>query len=304
MPFLVNKSVRVTEIVKPGGWRALLKEPRIAALGESFKRAGNIALPVLRKSTMEIVAGKDRIAAHDSLGAEWVEVRLWEGTDLEMRQVRADENLQRRQFTESEREAMRADVEAKAGAIRTRSEKVQEAETVQDTHQRGAAQIGHRKRTPEREAMREVAAEHGVTERAVEKAIAKPVPAKPTGPQMPDAALLLQAGLAGVRATAARAMAQLTDLLKKLPDAYAEGADLALLHRHFKHAATQTKMAQPERLCPYCKAQKKHTKDCPACKGLGYLTPAQGSDVPKELLVEGDGAGIYVGKKFVRLADL
>lgn len=301
MSFLGYKQLRVTEVVKPGGWRVLLKEPRIAELAESIKRDGNFAPPIIRKSDKSIVCGHDRLAAIDSLRAEWFEARLWDGSDEERDRVRRDENRLRRSFSDSEKAAMRTAFEASVANIRNVPEYSKSAESddsdPEPTRGRG------RPKTPEREAIRRVAAKHGASERAVADVV-KSSPPKPVGPQMTYAALALQGYLVSARTALGRAMASVTDALKSVPAAYADHADLALLHRQLKHASTALKMATPERLCPYCKAQKPHMKDCPACKGLSYLTPAQGGDVPKELLVSGDGAGIFVADTFVRLTDL
>jgi hypothetical protein len=52
------------------------------------------------------------------------------------------------------------------------------------------------------------------------------------------------------------------------------------VRRLAKEAAEEARAAMPEAPCAYCKGAE---KNCPACKGTGYLTAAQVKAVPEEL---------------------
>jgi hypothetical protein len=283
------KRVRITEIVKPGGWRAAMKAPHLAGLMQSIRERGTVLhAPIIRKSTMEIVAGADRIAALDALGAEWVEVRMWDGTDAEMLAVRRDENLRRRQFSAAELAAMADDTTSELSTASELSDNVEELEEKRPPKKRKPG----RPKTPRAAAIEDVAAKAGVSVKTVERAVAKEAekhepPPKPPSMDLPAPAALLRAGL-----------------LKELPVKHAEHADLAPLHRQIHAAAVKVRDAVPARVCIYCKLVKGQTEHCAACKGVGYSLDVQLRDAPKELLREGDAAGIFLGEKFRTLADL
>jgi hypothetical protein len=275
------KRVRITEIVKPGGWRAAMKAPHLAGLMQSIRERGTVLhAPIIRKSTMEIVAGADRIAALDALAAEWVEVRMWDGTDAEMLAVRRDENLRRRQFSAAELAAMADDTTSELSTASELSDNVEELEEKRPPKKRKPG----RPKTP--------------------RAAAIEPPPKPPSMDLPAPAALLRAGLLEVSGLLVRAQGRLTALLKELPVKHAEHADLAPLHRQIHAAAVKVRDAVPARVCIYCKLVKGQTEHCAACKGVGYSLDVQLRDAPKELLREGDAAGIFLGEKFRTLADL
>jgi ParB-like chromosome segregation protein Spo0J len=300
------KRVRITEIVKPGGWRAAMKAPHLAGLMQSIRERGTVLhAPIIRKSTMEIVAGADRIAALDALGAEWVEVRMWDGTDAEMLAVRRDENLRRRQFSAAELAAMADDTTSELSTASELSDNVEELEEKRPPKKRKPG----RPKTPRAAAIEDVAAKAGVSVKTVERAVAKEAekhepPPKPPSMDLPAPAALLRAGLLEVSGLLVRAQGRLTALLKELPVKHAEHADLAPLHRQIHAAAVKVRDAVPARVCIYCKLVKGQTEHCAACKGVGYSLDVQLRDAPKELLREGDAAGIFLGEKFRTLADL
>lgn len=308
MKVLGNKVFKLDALAFAKGWRKRLDAAEVDELAGSIRSNGLINLPLVRAKDKLVICGADRCAAVKLLKQSTVEVRVCEATDAEVERLRITENLHRHAHTPGELDDMRREY------VTTRAAEIEKEKTEGsrgDISAPGCPKLG-RPASAAGAAKRELAAASGVSEDAIKHSVAraeakaapKPEPTKPTGPQMTDAALALQGYLVSARTALGRAMASVTDALKSVPAAYADHADLALLHRQLKHASTALKMATPERLCPYCKAQKPHMKDCPACKGLSYLTPAQGGDVPKELLVSGDGAGIFVADKFVRLADL
>ena len=75
----------------------------ISALAASIQKYGLIHAIVVDPSG-RLIAGGRRLAACESLGMSWVEVRQWdELTDAELREIELEENLRRKDLTEAER---------------------------------------------------------------------------------------------------------------------------------------------------------------------------------------------------------
>lgn len=87
------RSVEISEIRKPDDWDEVLSEERTKALAANMPQTdGPVNLPVLNAATMDIVAGRHRIAACSLAGRPRVQCRMWTGSPAQERLLRASDN--------------------------------------------------------------------------------------------------------------------------------------------------------------------------------------------------------------------
>src|SRR6476619_1660637 len=92
--------------------RSELNEHVVTELMKSIKRIGLTELPCVRYIKDEdggdravLVVGWHRLEALKRLGHEWVECRIFEGSETEARRWEISENLHRAELTRDERDA-------------------------------------------------------------------------------------------------------------------------------------------------------------------------------------------------------
>lgn len=288
-----RKTVKLDKIARPGNWRALLKEPRIAVLAESISRDGLIHDVTLRKTKegYSVLCGRDRLAAMERNGTAAAEFPVVECDDATARRIEIAENLHRRR---DDLDVLRA---AMAKALEP---ELSDNMSLNSGPGRPATRRG--------KAIREAADAAGVSKRTVERALAKveapvaKVAAEPVLGMEPQAVALRDAMLAA-ESRLIVAQSALT-VAMGLAEGFAERAasDLNRCRQMAHDVAATVRRAMPESVCVYCKLVEVARKDCGGCKGVGYLTTL--TNAPKELIELGEGAGIYVGTKFTKLSEL
>ncbi len=324
MKRLGQKRVQFSKIIIPGTvkLRQLMAEPRIKELAKSFKEdSGGRPLqpPTLDAATYRLVAGADRFAACKLNGDQSTIFELVEGDEKELRRLSIVENLRRR--NDDQQKLAKDLVDAAEREITQEAETGQCPElesTTKPVTFRGAA-------------IKRVAKETGKSEAAIKKAVQreeakgrkpdlppstveepdeKPEPAKLPAPPPPIRTLgldvskeILEAATDG-QTLVDEMSALFTSLATKLTAFEKRFPELGQQQRAregMEQAAHAIRSLRPACLCPHCKAQPKPIKTCAGCRGLGVVPKAKLVDVPKELMAEGDEAGIYIGGKFTLL---
>ncbi|MCA1824373.1 MAG: hypothetical protein LC640_08960 [Frankia sp.] len=296
------RTVAIDSLCLPGNWRQRLAAPHVRALADS----GEILQPpAIRKADRSVIYGADRLAAQHVRGD--VEALVWvvNCDDDEAARLRLIENLHRRHD----------DRDALADALVALELRRLEAATAASQGMTPPVISGQPDRKPGRPVTdkgkaREAAAKAlGTTKEAIrsaEKRAAKDTDqvidfheAPPAVPGLDVATALdeidrhLRAALTGI-----------TKLAKEHPE-LTERFPLGDVKWTLKEkVAPGIRACKPEGRCPYCKLVASELPNCAACKGSGWVTGDQMRDVPKELLLDGPGEGIFVGGKFVTLAEL
>jgi hypothetical protein len=272
MKFLDVRSVALHEIQYDEPLRT--SEPRVHDLARSLKVHGLIQFPVVDSTTMRVVSGRDRIAAHLINNEAMVEVRMVDGTAEELEALEVAENLERRH---DDRNALRARyVAILERAIAAKGIHVDESTTIA---QRGRPKTAHTK------AVEAVAELEGVKPAMVRRSEAKvkaaaepPKAPAPPEPRAEDRAVAeyneaIVASVAAIGA-AARTLAVLA-AHDWLPSARAKRTrdELKLLA---KVLDSETLVGE----CPCC-PERGVLPRCGVCNGTHYVTEFQLAGAPK-----------------------
>jgi ParB-like chromosome segregation protein Spo0J len=281
------RRVPLSKIRLPGDFKSLLSDPFVAELADSLDENGLIHYPVLERDSLEVVTGMHRIAAHALRKRKSVEVRLWVGDAREREMLTLAENLHRKERDRSE--LRRRYVEAKAAELA-------EAPPSEAPPRRG------RPVSPKGEAIRQVAAELGVSERTVRrdmeapkevepepKAEAKAAPAtdiKTWGhaarPERLQSFQRVRDVLSELAAQSSQMLAAVTRLQRStLP---VDEVVLGDLIDALKEAGVSARHWLPVGICPYCRDEDTKRLACGACAGLGWTNKVGLEGCPVELL--------------------
>ncbi len=275
----------------------LADDPEVDLLAGSIKAGLMINPPLVRASDRAVICGRRRCAAARILGQKEIEVQLCDDvSDEEADRLRIDENLRRQHFSQAERIALADRIKTRTKAIESNSDRSEKVQVPKKT--------GHRKLSPEREAMREEATKLGVTERAIEKQVAKVKEEPAAYGVIPPRGRTLQAGLQEVeqKLRACQSILARLDATEGLTEA--EQDMLSALHRFCHHAANQVRQSMPDKVCMYCKAIPRVQKTCAACRGLGWMTRTEGGSAPKELLAGNGEVMVMSHGKIVAAASV
>lgn len=333
MKWLGTKRILIKSIALPGNFAATRAAPRITELATLVRRTdGPIHHPVVEAATKKLLAGHDRIAALLALKEKHVEVRLWEGTPQEFREIQVIENLGRRA---DDPNALTAElVRIEAGIVRDEAIESGDPEPSEQT--------------VKGEARKRVASAKGVTpdaiktaeKRAASKGGSQEPPARRVNPaksdtsgstdgvnselteeekdaggkvDLPDSfnTFGLVVPLAS-RSAILETIGQLSDWDKQLQELLRQltfiekrgvfviaGVHIDRIREQVRNAGHAVRDAIPASLCFYCKAQPSSTPNCPACGGTGVVGRHGGDNVPPELKLGGDKARVAVDGKFV-----
>lgn len=303
------KWVTIMDLRLPGDFKARLASEGVRQLADS----GDILQPpAIRKEDSSVIFGGDRLAAVHKRGNQQAEVWVIDCTEDEAEEMRLVENAFRRETDHGARAAL---VARHLAAIDARKA-TQEAINFQSKEKpkRG------RPLTAEGAARAEVAAATGVSKNALEvqahreKAEQRseagaqqgdgnqsvPAPAGVAPPPGADIAEKLDA----INALLVQATGLVTKLAKEHPELVERFQLQALKFKLQREVAPGFRAIRPLATCGYCKLVASELPNCGACKGSGWLTQDQHADMPGELLVTGDGAGIFMDGKFVTLVQL
>lgn len=298
MKVLGLKEVAIEKLSLPGDMKTRRKSDSVKELGQAIEATDGFILhdPVVRKSDMKLLAGRDRIAAKLNRGEKFAIVKYVECDDAEALAIELAENAGRRHDPKKKAEQFLRMMEATAKQV------------APEVAQEKAANPSSRK-TPKKAAREKVARSRGVKPEAVRKAEqrAKAVredrapaprsserPPKATKSEAPIATLgiaiepewlvsvgRVQEELTKIADRVATALSGLTVLRKsKLP---IDDARIAALWDGLHGIGESIRGAIPKSICPWCKGLPGIQDQCQACDGNGYIT-ASVKDIPKELL--------------------
>jgi ParB-like chromosome segregation protein Spo0J len=282
----------------PEGWPTSLDDAHIARLAGELAEGRLLPLVRVRQradGALEIIQGRHRRAAHQAMGKSITcEVFAYE-SDAEAEYDMLAENIIRRVLAGPERDrALARMVELRAATVEPEPPRV------------------GRPVSPQREAIREIAADMGVHPDTVARAVERAT--ETTAPPLPKVAepRLDWYGLEPVQAVedlaeeradavraAERALRGFADMIEK-----ALGPTVGQLARSsVDRLAHMLKLNAPSgKVCPFCKGRSR--EECEACEGRGFSTVAsEPRQVPGELTWSGEDAVVARGGKFVRVVD-
>jgi ParB-like chromosome segregation protein Spo0J len=305
-----QREMRISSLRLPGDMRQRMTQPHIRDRADSIAQVGLIHPPMVRKSTREIIAGRDRIAAHLLLERESVTVDLVECTDEEAAVLEAHENIERRHDPVEQR--------------RLTLELVQRFTEQLATENPEKPKKGRRGRTKtlQGQARELVAKERGVTPDAVRKAEERaakrqgadrregaapdssPAAAKPTIETWglePESDFLAGAAAqqryiddaAGKLQAAKTSLTQLGNSGLGYPN-----VKLQHIRKLLDEASTAIRQGRPVALCPWCKGTVDAKQACGGCGGSALMLKSQELGVPPELTDKAD-LRIVVGGRIV-----
>lgn len=319
--WLGTRRVKLASLRKPGDWDARLKSDHVTRLAASLGvTAGPIQLPVVLADTYEIVAGADRLAAHQLAGREDAEVRMLRASPAGMLVVRAAENAVRRQdatqwapvlvdaMAQLEREqAAQAQVDEQLGP--------EEDEPPEIAGRRDRKSPGRPKteRGQAREAAATVTGRSAEAIRSAEKrGRAKERPPAPKAAKIEtwgcDVPLVVSLAVEA----AAAAGREVEAAYRALGRSYLglEGnvgtADIQELHRLHQELGDHLRRLVPAALCPWCKGAEGLRQglgyNCTGCGGVGWVGKERMSGAPERLRQTGAKAEVqFTQRKKLRI---
>lgn len=281
-----------------------LAAPHVRELSDSFDATGGepMQCPSVQgdgDGRYDIVAGRDRYAAHVLRGAADIWVRVGRFTELERARAEVIENLRRR-------EDARAPLLARLVALTE-----QDAVTRQVSPKSGKA--AHRPTSPRGEARRQVAKDTGLSvaavtradqrEKAREGAAAQatpvdgstpaplPPPIETWGAPFDDSmAGLVQPVLEAIDA-ADKHLRAAQGALKALGETAVDKGVQARLYDEVHRLAANVRASRPAAICPWCKWETEvgsgYVTDCLGCRSFGWVTAEVMNAAPPELQAPG-----------------
>ncbi len=330
--------VQVDALILAGGWQKQLDADKVAEIAESFVSVGQLA-PIAITKDRRVLWGHHRIAAAKDVGWKKIRCEIVDASSAEGTEARGiAENLHRRTVTGPERDKLRKrfialtqpidDVDRDVAAIQaaelpekkrgkaalpgrdaqliTRSGAPKKGRPVGT----GTKEVAHRKSVA-----RAMVVTEGTLRRSVKRATIAESPPEPPAPVIKTHEIeipadidnnirILAEGLDGIENALKTAQARVTKLVDDTAANPSRRMDLQLLKERLKMLAAAVRDHRPASACVYCKLVPTIVETCTACKATGYLERAQLEDVPKELLIEGEGAGIFEAGQFTKLSEL
>jgi len=284
---LRTTEVKLSALKLRGGWEKEVDDAHVRRLADEIE-AGAILPPIRIDEGKGIVFGYHRVAAHKLAGRTVIAAEVVELERPDEAEAAAlGENLHRRNITGEQRAKCTARL-VEIYAARFKEVSPQAAEKPAK---------GGRPKSPEREAIREVAKLREVSEDTVErdvKAAKAPEPQPPTPAAPPPIDCHGHALSDGVRTQvvevqalldeAANAMSRVVAALNKLEDLSPEVANntfaqgLALNAREMNRVIRDRR---PAHLCTHCRGGELRPR-CPLCKGLGAISAELYARTPKD----------------------
>lgn len=312
MKFGGYREVPLKKIIGPGDVKSRQAAPHVVELAADIRELGDEPInAVTAKKTPKgwlLIAGRDRFSALllNNARTTWVHVVV-EATAQELHDVEVSENLYRRDIDRNKLIAERVrQLTARVVAERTSRSNDREVPPAHrpksaegEARDRAASQLGmtpEAVRTAERRAeVREGAGPNGHPAQAA----SAPPPIETFGVTLHAETLAIvvaqQAALRDVEKGARLAVAA----LKAYGEAFGH-KDFAGLLEQAQALGAAARVSMPDALCAYCKDMSAKI-GCKACEGAGFV--ACNSNVPPELLLNGDEACIQVGGALVGVTE-
>lgn len=311
----MNRALRFVTIMDlrlPGDFKARLASEGVRQLADS----GDILQPpAIRKADSSVIFGGDRLAAQHLRGAQQAEVWVVDCTEDEAEEMRLVENLHRRAENKDHLKTALLRLAERRVAARLASEQ-QLPPTAGDN---AAPRKPGRPKTEKGIAREEAAVAAGTTPEAIRKAEQRSEAATcgdvhpgadvfhPEGhapPVAPPPGADIAEKLDAIDRLLVQATGLVTKLAKEHPELVERFQVQGLKFALQREVAPGFRAMRPFRICAYCKEVPSELPLCGACKGSGWMTADQLRDIPVELLVGGERAGIFMDGKFVTLAQL
>jgi len=307
MNWIKPTSVKVKSLKLPGDIQQRKARPHVIELAESIKqRTGGrpIHLPTVEYPSMQLIAGRDRVAALLINGARSIEVQLVsQVTDKERRDLERDENIHRR-------------VDDRDALIRQRVAE-REAEIEEARRDVPPEPKPGRPKTARGEARDQVARELGTTPDAVRVAEARAAAAEedeeipnkssesPPPVETYGLTLVTDAEAEQLRQVQAaideadQALRRAQAALKRVEGVpLFRGAQQLLARVH--EVAGEVRAKRPEAACPWCK--RLPGLRCNGCGDSGFVGPIVEQAIADELKLGGDQAMVVVHGRLVPYA--
>jgi ParB-like chromosome segregation protein Spo0J len=303
-------TVTICDLLLPGDWKQRLKSEQVRRLSGS----GEILQPpAIRAADKSVIWGGDRLAAMHLGGRQTCEVWMLDVDEDTAEEMRLVENAHRRHDN-------RDDLLDRLVALQMRRLEDRKQRTEQlpyDSDDNSERQPG-RPKTVVGEAREVVAAAVGTTTEAVRQAQARVAAGAQSGAGEPGSqpagaapplgsatpGLDITVALDGIDKLLTSAVTAITKLAKEHPELTERFPLQDLKWELQRKVAPGIRAMKPIGSCGYCKGYPGELENCAACRGSNWLTSDQVKDIPPDLLIVGEGAGIYREGEFVTLAAL
>lgn len=291
------KTIPTSKVKAPGDIEKIRRERHTLELSESLATTGGKPADpiILEWGTWKLLGGRHRFAAALNAKLKEVDALLLEGTPEELEAACLVEQVKRRHATDVEVARL---VELLHPTPEQTFPDVED--DVEDEPPLAPRKPG-RPSTSKAKTIAKVAAITGRTEAAVKQAAhrARHEDDAPTDPGAPSRCIDTM-GLHVPDEMHAEAWAEAgfleeieKTLIKLQGDCSRHGQPYPQLYEAIHTAAALARSKMPKSVCPHCKLTSLR-KGCLACRGRGWLRAHEMANVPADLLLTGNGSGVYV----------
>ncbi len=290
------RELAIASLKLPGDWRKVLDDPNVKHLAASIRTFSNLQEAIVRRSDMQLIAGRRRVAAHVYLGLDKVYCKLVECSDDECRAIALAENAHR------EHDLGKQNVDlVELVALTTKVEEERRKNPDADVSRKKPKTIAHEI----------VAAKLGITPGALrqaeyreklrkenQKKDLKAEKIKNLGMEFDDEFKKKVEKVTESIGLSTSALSRTSAILTELDNSGAPLHRDKLEHIRSELAILSKALRglRPSSLCPYCKGIEQIVTSCTACLGTGYITQNQEAGVPPELWDEVDQKVVFQGK--------
>ena len=290
------KTVRLnTGLKAPGNLRQLMEDDFVKEMAESIEQFGLLHPPTVNKATKDIIAGRNRVAAHFLLKRDTIDVSYVEIEDLHAKALEIVENLHRRHDPKMQ-ERLQHDLVR----VFEEEEKAKDATGVEEPRTEGNTRGP--KASPRRRAIKRTAAAAGksvaTVQRAVQRAEKKKSEARSARNAISEDPPVVTFGLevdpaflgklSSIQSVCDTAYAGLLEAQRRMTRLVSNESPI---HKHtsqslrpaYASLASETKAERPISICPGCKLIETVLPTCMICLGSGYVTERQWKTIPREL---------------------
>ena len=280
-----RRQVNITKLRLPGDMRRRMESARVKERAHSIDDIGMLHCPIVRWPTLELICGKDRVAALMLRGSVAVEVDLVECSDEEAKKIELAENYHRRHNEEEQRLMM---TKMMADYTEDDAKPDVDRKAMASLMEHVPGEIPVKGESEKRQGRRS-------------KATVRREGIKTMGMAVDDEWMAgTQKCLRHVLTAEKRVRAAMT-ALGHLKEPYPRGKGDRLRHAA-KQFLAELKAAVPSMLCPHCKNVDGIKELCVGCQSSGFITKGQEKGVPRALMHGGSEAEVQFRGETMRLS--
>lgn len=291
------KEIAITAMKLPGDWRKVLDDPNVKHQAASIRTFTQLQEPIVRRSDMQLIAGRRRVAAHVYLGLEYVYCKLIECSDDETIAIAKVENAHREHDLGKQKEDL-----VELVALTTKIEEERRLSPGAAVPRKKAKSVA-----------REIVAESiGLTPGALRQKEYREIQRRKEvqGLRKQDTGIKslgmefddefkekidkVVQGIENAAEKLSRTATVLTQLSNLRVPLHTDR--LSYIRTELATLSKALRGLRPSSLCPYCKGIEQIVSACTACLGTGYITQSQEAGVPAELWDEIDSRVVFQGK--------